>query len=72
LTIIEVDKKLEFTVTDNGKGLDPALQNVRANAGTSGRNGLKNMRARAEDIHATLNIHSKINEGVEIKLFVTV
>jgi signal transduction histidine kinase len=71
LNIKEVDSTLMFTIIDNGKGFDTTLQHVQTNVEVLGGNGLKNMRARAENIHATFNIHSKINEGTKIQLVVT-
>ncbi|MCB0456518.1 MAG: two-component regulator propeller domain-containing protein [Flavobacteriaceae bacterium] len=51
---------LTLSLKDNGKGFD--LKNV-----TQGH-GLKNMKERAQTIHAVLSIHSKVNEGTEIVL----
>lgn len=50
---------LRITVRDNGKGFDPTK--------ASGRNGLKNMRARSEEIKAGLDIHSS-DSGTVITL----
>ena len=46
------DGGLELTVTDNGRGFDPAT------AATIGHQGLVNMRERAEGIGATMTIDS--------------
>ncbi len=49
-----------FIVRDNGKGFDPdALTN---------RNGIKNLKARAKQINACLQIHSSPGNGTEIRL----
>ncbi len=60
------DNKLSLEVIDNGKGFD--TNNVVAYNG----NGLKNMRARAEEIKALFNVTSKINEGVKIELALSI
>ena len=59
---------LEMMIKDNGKGFDVASQNVRVNNESLGGNGLKNMQARAEEIHGRFSISSKINEGTKIEL----
>ena len=65
LAIKEVDNKLEFTVSDNGKGFDAVM--VRRG------NGLENMQKRADEIGAKLSLQSKANEGalVSIQLNIT-
>jgi two-component system sensor histidine kinase UhpB len=60
LTVKEVDNKLEFFVSDNGKGFDAVM--VRRG------NGLANMQRRADEIGAKLLLQSKLNEGVLISL----
>jgi signal transduction histidine kinase len=52
ITVSETDDSLELTVTDNGRGFDPAT------AATIGHQGLVNMRERAEGIGATMTIDS--------------
>jgi signal transduction histidine kinase len=60
LTIKEVTGKLEFSVSDNGKGFDAVL--VRRG------NGLDNMQKRADEIGAKLVLQSKENEGASVSL----
>lgn len=60
LTIKEVDRKLEFSVSDNGKGFDAVM--VRRG------NGLENMQKRADEIGAKLVLSSKENEGTSLSL----
>jgi len=55
LNITEVDNKLEFSVSDNGKGFDAIM--VRRG------NGLGNMQKRADEIGAKLTLQSKQDEG---------
>jgi signal transduction histidine kinase len=52
ITVSAPDDALELTVTDNGRGFDPAT------AATIGHQGLVNMRERAEGIGATMTIDS--------------
>ena len=54
---------LEMTVCDNGKGFD--TENIRNN-----RNGLKNMKQRAEQIRGNLQIKSEIGKGTCVSLTV--
>ena len=60
LTVKEVDNKLEFSVSDNGKGFDAVM--VRRG------NGLENMQKRADEIGAKLVLHSKEKEGVYVSI----
>lgn len=55
LIVKEVNSKLEFTVSDNGKGFDAVM--VRRG------NGLENMQKRADEIGAKLILQSKQDEG---------
>lgn len=55
LNIKEAENKLEFSVSDNGKGFDAAM--VRRG------NGLENMQKRADEIGAKLTLQSKQDEG---------
>ncbi len=54
------NKSIVFEIKDNGIGFD-------ANA-ESQRNGLKNMKMRADKIEATLNIYSTIGKGTKVIL----
>jgi signal transduction histidine kinase len=60
LTVKEVNGKLEFSVSDNGKGFDAVM--VRRG------NGLENMQKRADEIGAKLILQSKENEGASVCL----
>jgi len=64
---------LMLTIQDDGKGFDISRTNgyefVSAGEYVGG-NGIKNMYKRAEDIKATLCIHSKMNEGTTVQLTV--
>ena len=60
LNIKEIDSKLEFSVIDNGKGFNKAT--------VKHGNGLDNMRKRADEISAKLNIESKQNEGTFVSI----
>lgn len=60
LTVGEVNGKLEFSVSDNGKGFDAVM--VRRG------NGLENMQKRADEIGAKLILQSKENEGASVSL----
>lgn len=60
LTIQKTGEKLEFSVSDNGKGFDTVM--VRRG------NGLENMQKRADEIGAKLILHSKLNEGAMVSM----
>jgi two-component system sensor histidine kinase UhpB len=62
------DNHLEMQVKDDGKGFDiTKLQE----ADSLGGNGIKNMKARAESMHAGFKVNSEINNGTIIELSVT-
>ena len=65
LNVKETNGILEFSVSDNGKGFDPAT--------IKRGNGLENMQKRADEIGARLNLQSKQNEGslVSMQLKIT-
>jgi signal transduction histidine kinase len=60
LTIKEVNGKLEFSVSDNGKGFDAVM--VRRG------NGLENMQKRADEMGERLILKSKLNEGTLVSM----
>ncbi len=57
---------LTLRVQDNGRGIDP---NFAAN-GKPGHFGLRGMQERAERIHGTLRVMSRVNSGTEVELIV--
>jgi signal transduction histidine kinase len=61
ITVFARDGALELTVTDNGRGFDPAT------AATIGHQGLVNMRERAEGIGATMTIDSD-SDGTTVRV----
>lgn len=60
------NNKLRMAITDNGKGLDPG----GPTSTMMGGNGLRNMRARATEMHAELRIMGTPGEGTTIDLTV--
>jgi signal transduction histidine kinase/ligand-binding sensor domain-containing protein len=60
----EHNPNLLMTVEDNGKGFDPESPTTR--------NGLKNMKRRASQIHAQIDISSNIGKGSIVKLIVKI
>lgn len=55
---------IRFLVKDNGKGFDPDK--------LTHRNGIKNIKSRAAQMGATLNLHSVLQEGTEMELTVPI
>ncbi|HEV8284525.1 MAG TPA: ATP-binding protein [Chitinophagaceae bacterium] len=64
ILLTEKDKVILLQIRDNGKG-------IPVNAETQG-NGLMNMKRRAEEIHAILNIKSADGEGTGIELMLKI
>ena len=64
------DDNFMMTIKDDGKGFDVVQTTAQIIAADKylGGNGIKNMNARAEDMHAKLCINSKINEGTTVQL----
>jgi signal transduction histidine kinase len=62
VAVSAADGGLELTVTDNGRGFDPAT------ATTIGHQGLVNMRERAESIGATMTIDSDATTGTTVRV----
>jgi signal transduction histidine kinase len=61
------DNKLSLVIVDNGKGFDSLSFDEGRGEAYNG-NGLKNMKARAEEIKALFSVTSAINKGVKIEL----
>jgi signal transduction histidine kinase len=61
------ENRLSLAIVDNGVGFD-SLSFGEGRGEVYNGNGLKNMKARAEEIKALFNITSAINEGVKIEL----
>ncbi len=61
---IVLDKSIVASISDNGKGFDPS--------GSSTRNGIRNMKKRAEELAGHLKIDSKANAGTQIVLDVPI
>ena len=62
----QAQKRLKIFITDNGKGFDS--KHFQDNGFSSGHFGLYNMKERAKDTGAAIEIISEIGEGTEIKL----
>lgn len=62
ITIRKHADKLQFTISDNGKGFSTDV--INAHNG----NGIKNMKFRAEEIKGIFVINSKVEEGTTIEL----
>lgn len=62
-----VQNMLKIFITDNGKGFDSSLI-LKENGVNYGHFGLYNMKERAKDIGAAIEIISEEGEGTEIKL----
>lgn len=62
---------LAMIIHDDGKGFDVAkvtTHDISHDGEHLGGNGIRNMRARADDMNASLCIDSKLNEGTSIQL----
>lgn len=59
------ENKIKLSITDNGNGFD--TESVSENR-TSGGNGLKNMRARAQKLNGTFKITSQYGKGTQLLL----
>jgi ligand-binding sensor domain-containing protein/signal transduction histidine kinase len=70
VTLSICNKNLVMLIKDDGKGFDVSkvARNGIIPGELMGGNGIKNMQARAEDINAIINIHSKMHEGTTIQL----
>ena len=62
ISIYEKEAKINISIKDNGIGFD------LNNPGNQTGNGIKSIKARADDINATLKIKSTKEEGSEVKL----
>jgi two-component system sensor histidine kinase UhpB len=65
ISLTKPGSNLLLTVKDNGKGFDQ--ENIAAYNG----HGLKNMKARSDEINGVLSLISQINEGTTIELSLT-
>jgi signal transduction histidine kinase len=54
---------VRFAIQDNGKGFDQTTVDLG--------NGLRNMKKRADDIQAKLELHTEQGVGTKIQLFVS-
>jgi signal transduction histidine kinase len=61
LQIMINGNKMEFTVTDNGKGFEPGSENLHGN-------GLLNMKKRAEEMNGSFEIRSSQRHGTTVRL----
>jgi signal transduction histidine kinase len=61
-----------MVVRDNGKGFYQLSGAEPSGTEYLGGNGIKNMYARANEIQATLNVRSAINEGTTITLTIPI
>jgi signal transduction histidine kinase len=70
IRLLAENDRLEMYIKDDGKGFD--VNELRPDGESLGGNGLKNMKARADDIDTVFNIQSEINKGTTIQLVLTV
>jgi signal transduction histidine kinase len=63
IQLFDNEQFVKLIVSDNGEGFDPKLVTNKM-----GGSGLKNMQARAELLHGTFKIESKIGNGTSIKI----
>ncbi len=61
--------ELELTVTDDGRGFDPAEASARERA--SGGNGLPNLHARAAEAGARLTLHATPGQGTTVRVLLS-
>jgi signal transduction histidine kinase len=62
--ILKQDKNIQFKITDNGKGFEK--NNLKQG------NGLNNMKKRAKEIGADIDIDSQLNKGTEVLIIMCV
>ena len=60
VTINKQDKNIEFRIIDDGKGFNEKEVTLS--------NGINNMRKRAKEIEASLNIESEIDKGTQVEI----
>ncbi|MFD0766868.1 two-component regulator propeller domain-containing protein [Mucilaginibacter lutimaris] len=63
-TVKKEGKKIIMTIADNGRGFDSSVRNKR--------NGLKNLKKRAAEMNAQLDVISTKGEGTLIKLLINI
>lgn len=73
ISVLKSGTGLILIIKDNGKGFIQNNSNgINHGQNGLGGNGIKNMMARAHEIHADLKITSNINEGTSVELNLTV
>jgi signal transduction histidine kinase len=72
ISLIKSNNNLVLIIKDDGKGFDTSPQTPLQRRGEIGGNGIRNMKERATDMKALLNIISKINEGTSVELLIKV
>lgn len=65
IEFIAIGRHLQFSITDNGTGFDPNVEK-------DGHYGMKNLKYRAEEINAELQIHSNENTGTTVIVILNV
>ncbi len=61
--LVRTQEGVQLSINDNGCGFNP-------DRGVGGGMGLENMRARAAEINAVLEIHSKVGSGTNVNIIV--
>ncbi|MDQ3050761.1 MAG: histidine kinase [Bacteroidota bacterium] len=72
ISLIKSNNNLILNIKDDGNGFDTSSLTPLQKRGEIGGNGIINMKERAQDMKALLNIISKINEGTSVELLINV